>query len=166
MDNQRFWVFVKISFMMLKEVHTVVVPIQRTSMIGAFRLLSKHIKVYQAYSCIDSNQLPIIDWVVYFPILGVRPYILWLIVPLLPVVSYSLFEPFFCHWDFNWSNNKKWRHELSSALGFMDLDMCRLEDRPAVHMMKVHLILRQVVKLVCVGIPSCETVKEFFDAIR
>lgn len=55
---------------------------------------------------------------------------------------------------------------MSSALGFMDLDMCRLEDRPVVHMMKVHLILRQVVKLVCGGIPSCETVKEFFDAIR
>lgn len=88
----------------VKESGCTYLPTQIRMMTGALQTLfqNKTYKVFQAYSRVESSQLPMIDWIWLFVHICMWLYRLCSIVLLHPLISYSFLEPSISYRYIDW----------------------------------------------------------------
>lgn len=62
-----------------------------------------------------------------------------------------------CMLDFDWSNYTKWWRDIELALGLMDLDICRLEDKPTISSSVTKMRLEKWERLNCLSLMIIKT---------
>lgn len=100
-DITKFGVFLGISFMEFKGSPWSSLSYKRREMRVLLERLSERLtKVDQAYS-----RVGLVNWWLtgfgFSSILGMWLYMMYSVMPLLPLISYSFFKPFVSHWNLN-----------------------------------------------------------------